>query len=110
MAHQIKIKLFQSLQKYFQILGTFSPESNEIHLFKPRNIFVHICYAQMFISVLGFTLLKETTVVEFCLNYYACTAELMCMFIIASQTCRMGDISKLIENCEEFIEKSKPIK
>lgn len=107
MADQSRIKLFQSLRKYLQTLGTFSPKSEKKRSFIPENIFVQFCYIQMFASVLAFTIFKANTVVDFCLNYYAYTTELLCIFTVASQLYQMDNISKLIRNCEEFIEKSK---
>ena len=107
MADEKRIKLFQSLRKYFRILGTFSPESDENHLFNPRNVFVLICYIQMLLSVLAFTLFKATKVVEFGLNWYGYVTEVLCVFNILLLIYRMADISKLIKNCEDFIQFSK---
>lgn len=107
MASEMKIKLFQSLRKYFQTLGTLSPESNENHRFNPRNVFVLCCYIQMFASVLAFTMLKATAVVEFGLNYYGYMTEVLCVFAILTQIYCMVDILALVESCEKFIEMSK---
>lgn len=107
MAHQIEIRLFQSLQSYYQILGTFSPESDSSHQFKPRNIFTLFCYTQLFVSAVAFTIFKATTIIEFGLNYYGYMTELLCVFVILTHIYRMNDILKLIENCEDFIAKSK---
>lgn len=109
MAGQTEIKLFQSLRRYFQILGTYSPESNENRKFNPRNVFVLFCYTQLFVSVLAFTLFKAKAVVEFGLNYYGYMTEVLCIFVVLLQTYRMDDITKLIENCEKFVEMSKLI-
>lgn len=107
MADQTKIKLFQSLRKYFQILGTFSPESDQNRAFNRRNVSVLFFYIQMFASVLAFTLLKAQTVAEFGLNYYGYMTELVCISAISLQIYRKIETFKLISNCEEFIEKSK---
>lgn len=107
MADQTKIKLFQSLRKYFQILGTLSPDSDQNRPFNRRNVFVLFFYIQMFASVLAFTLLKAQTVAEFGLNYYGYMTELVCISAISLQIYRKIETFKLISNCEEFVEKSK---
>lgn len=53
---------------------------------------------------------EATQVVEFGLNYYGYMTEVLCAFAITTQIYRMVDILELIENCEEFIEKSKSIR
>lgn len=103
MTNKPKIKLFQSLRKYFQILGTYSPELHTNRPFNPRNVFVLICYIQLFVSSLAFSLFEARSVNEYGRNYYGYMTELLFVFIVASQICRMADISKFIENCEEFI-------
>lgn len=110
MAGPIKIKLFQSLRKYFETLGTLSPETEDNHPFNWRNTFVLFGYFQLFASVLAFTMFEATQVVEFGLNYYGYMTEVLCAFAITTQIYRMVDILELIENCEEFIEKSKSIR
>lgn len=100
-------KLFQSLRKYFQILGTLSLESDENPSINPRNAFVLFCYIQLFISSVAFTMFEAETVTDYGLNYYAYTSELLCVFVISTQIRRMAIISTFIENCEEFIARSK---
>lgn len=107
MAGQIKVQLFQSLRKYFEILGTFSPESDNSGRFNSRNIFTLLLYIQMFAAVLACTLFKATTVIEYGLNYYGYVTEVLHVFVISTQIFRMINIIKLIENCEKFIEKSE---
>lgn len=107
MAGQLKLKMFQSLRKYFQILGTYSPGPDESRLFNLKNIFTLFCYIQLFISAVAFTLFKAKTVIEFGLNYYGYMTELLCVFVISTQIYQMNNILKLIEDCEDFIEKSK---
>lgn len=107
MAIQKKIKLFQSLFEYFQILGTFSPELNENRKLNQRNIFVLFCYIQLIVSAFAFTLFKATTLIEFGLNFYGYVTQSLCTFIVLLQIYRMLDILKFIENCEKLIEMSK---
>lgn len=110
MADETKIKLFQSLREYFQILGFFPPTSDHSRPFNWRNVLVLFFYIQMFASVLAFTLFRAKTVVEFGLNYYGYMTELVCISAILLQIYQKFETFKLIADCEEFIEKSKLMK
>lgn len=110
MATQTKIKLFQSLRKYFQILGIFSSGWNESRLLNSRNVFVLSWYIQATATALTYTLSEATTIVEYGLEYYALSSELVTIFAISSHICQMASISKFVENSEGFIEKSKSMK
>lgn len=102
-----KIELFLSLRKYFQILGSYSPESEKKRSFNPRNIFTLFCYIQLFLSVLAFTFFRAETIIEYGLNYYGYVTEALHTFVILSQIFGMAGILELIENCEGFIDNSK---
>lgn len=101
-----RIKLFQSLLKYFQILGTFSPELSENRRLNQRNVSVLFIYIQLIVSAFAFTLLKAETLIELGLNFYGYVTQSLCTFVVVFQICRMLEILTFIENCEKFIERS----
>lgn len=102
-----KIKLFQSLLEYFQILGTFSPELNENRRLNQRNIFVLFINIQFMVSAFAFTLFKAKTFIEYGLNFYGYMTQSLCIIVVSLQIYRMLDILKFIENCEKLIEMSE---
>lgn len=105
-----EIKLFQSLLKYFQILGTFSSELSENRGLNQRNVVVQFINVQLIVSAVAFTLLKAETLIEYGLNFYAYVTQSLCTFFIFLQIYRMLEILKFIKNCEKFIEQSMFIK
>lgn len=102
-----KIKLFQSLLEYFQILGTFSLELNENRRLNQRNIFVLFINIQFMVSAFAFTLFKAKTFIEYGLNFYGYMTQSLCIIVVSLQIYRMLDILKFIENCEKLIEMSE---
>lgn len=107
MANRHKIKLFESLLSYFQILGTFSPESIENRRFNPRNVFVLFIYIQLIVTAFAYTLFKAQNPIEYGLNFYGYVTQSLCTFVVLLQMYRMLDILKFIENCEKFIARRK---
>lgn len=55
-------KIFQSAQTYYQFLGFYSPQSNQIHSSKLRTLFFSTFSILFFSSLLGFFLFKAKTI------------------------------------------------
>lgn len=101
------IKLFQYLQSYYyQAMGIHLPQSNQKCSANWRNLFAVFSIAILFLEAFAFLLFKAKTTFEYGTNFYTSISEYCCLLYFFIQYRQMPNISKLIESCEEFIEKS----
>lgn len=62
---------------------------------------------QLLISSIGFLAFKAETVQEYAASFYASITELFMLTTFFTLITKMGDIAKLTESFEQFIENSK---
>lgn len=104
----VKIKLFQSVRKSYQMIGLDSMQSNPIpKLYNERIFFIVFSVTQWLISSAAFLVFKAETVQEIATSFYISTTELFLLATFFSLIMHMGDISKVTEALEDFIEKSR---
>lgn len=103
-----RIKLFQHLQRYyFQAMGIFLSQSNQKCSPNWRNLSTAFFIAQLFLAAFAYLLFKANSTFEYGTNFYVSISESCCLSYFFIQYRQMPKISKLIESCEEFIEKSE---
>lgn len=103
------IKLFQFLQKSYKTLGICPSQDHEGLAFNTRNVIFLFCYAQMFLSVLAFFIFKADTMLEYGNSFFMFETQFYIAMDFLVLMWRITNILELIEEFEEFIEKSKKI-
>lgn len=109
--HCFTMKSFKFARKYYQTLGIYSPTSSSQHNQKAsinsQNLLFFISEISMFISTAGYFLFKATTFFERAETFYVSLTELICVFNFLNQFWQMSKILDLIQQFEDFIEKSE---
>lgn len=103
------MKLFQFVEKLYQLVGVDLNQSDQKCLFNAKNILPLLCQIQMFISAFGAFLFKVKSISDYGMAFYAAiTGFAMANFFFILISNR-PTIHKLICGFEKFIEKSKSI-
>lgn len=100
------IKLFQSLQKYNQILGIHPTKPNQSYSFNLRSVFVLLSLISLFTSSAAYLVFKAEAIAEYAQCFYLCITPLAIFINFVAICLKMRNILQLIEKCEEFIQKS----
>lgn len=106
-ATQTKIKLFQSVQKFQRIQGIYPLQPHQRTPFNGKNLLILFCVAQMFLSASAFFIFKAQSMYEFGLTLYASLTEVLTFVCITTTLWKIVEVSKFIENTENFVNKSK---
>lgn len=101
------IQLFQSTQKYFQILGIYRSQPEKSSSFNWRILLAIFCYIQHFITVFAFFVLEANTVLEYGTSFYGYISMVYCVYYISILIQRKPNIFQLIESFQGFIEQRK---
>lgn len=104
------VKLFQFIKKYYQImLGIYSPESANQNRcsFKRKNWCFLFGFSESFVLSMAFLLSDGKSMYDSGSAFFLliCTICTTSFYLISIW--EMGNMTKLTENCEVFIEKSK---
>lgn len=102
------IKFFQFVQKFYQITGIYSSQSNQQKRWTHsiRTIFL-ICFGQYMFTLAAFLVLKAKSMFEYGFTFYVLITIINGTVIYLTFIWQLKNILKFIENCEAFIEKSK---
>lgn len=101
-------KLFQCVQKSFQILGFCPSQHSRIAPFIPKNILLILLLVFCFISSTGFFLFQAKSVKEFGDSFLASITTLGALVYFSTTIWKMANLLKLIEKFEGFVQRSKP--
>lgn len=102
------IKIFQFVQKLHQIIGIHIPHLNQKqHPTIPTRMIFLICLIQMVITAMAFLLFEATSMFEYGLGTFVVVAMINGIVIYLTLIWQLQNTFKFIENCEEFVEKSK---
>lgn len=101
------IKLFQFNQKYCELIGIKLPRSNQQHTaLNCKNFIFIICSTQLAIALFGFLLTDAKSMDEYAVIFFTLTDLIQTMVAYFVLIWKLENVSKFIENCEQFIEKS----
>lgn len=105
----VAIKLFRSVQKYFEGLGFHAPsQPNQNCKLNHKNGYYIFAVAGMFFPITAFLLFKAKSAYEYSVSFYLSvvmvTMTVYCVVLIY----KIGSIVKLIESYEDFVGKRKP--
>lgn len=103
-----KMRLFQSVRKYFEIMGIYSPHSNQCNSkWNWKNCVFLISTAELVISSAAFFLYQAKTAVEYGFAFFEAICGFAAMSAIAVCIWKREHFFNLIGNFEDFIEKSE---
>lgn len=106
-----RIRLFKTIQKVYEQSGVApsrsDPSSKALNW---KNVSILCILIQFGLSSIGFCLFKANSIGQRADSFYMFLSVCTCTSFLSIAISKIGDIQKLIENCEEFIEKSKKIK
>lgn len=101
------LKLFQSVQEFYQTMGIYSAQSNQLLSFNVKKVFFLFSITTTTISIGLFFLFKASTIQEYGSSLGGASADLYSLLDFVISVCQMPNILKLFELFEIFIEKSK---
>lgn len=102
------IKLFQLVTSWYQTMSVYSPQSNhQVHSINRNFLFFTLSIALNFSSTFAYFLLKANTIEDYGITFYTSMAGLCALADVLIIFWQTPTILRLIENCEQFIEKSE---
>lgn len=106
----VKMKFLQSVQKHFATLGISSSQSNHKYPFiNGKILMVYLGFLLGIISFCVFLILEVNNFQEYTETIFRITL-LICMFItFMIVILKMGQLFRLIDDCEKLVDKSKLI-
>lgn len=103
------IKMFQFNQKFCQIIGIKLPKTNgNRYTFEPVHLIFVICLTLFAMTLLAFLVYDAKSMVEYGIIFLMLITIILTLVVYFITIWRMKDILKFTENCETFIERSKP--
>lgn len=106
MAGGDSIKLFQFIRKFCQTIRIVPPDQNQYSINR-MNLFNLFCLNQFLISTVAFVLFQANSMAEYGVTFFIGSGivafDVYCLVVF----CQFGDISKIVGNWEEFIQKSE---
>lgn len=112
MAGHTSIKLFQFNRKYNQAVGIYWPtiQSNQMARqcsINSKNLLYIICLTEFLVSSIAFILFEAKSKLEFSMTTFSIHTITTVLVMYLLTVWQIGNILKLTDNCEKFIEKSK---
>lgn len=101
------IKLFQNVQKIYQMMSIYPPQSNQNCTFNIKNLCILLSMVSVTIASIAYVLFDTRSAVEYGRCCIAIFSELEMILYFFVQFSKMPRIRKLIENFEAFIKKSE---
>lgn len=95
--------IFQSIQKYFAILGINPPENIEKRILNPKNTFGLIFFGALIISTDEFLFYEANTFQEYTDSFYATCTIALCGANFAIVVWKASKVIEFIENVQEII-------
>lgn len=103
------LKLFQSVQQFYQTMGMYSSQSSQLLSPNVRKAFFLISITAITVSIGWFAVFEASTIQEYGMSFYGVFSDLYALLDLIITTWQMTNILKLIELFEIFIEKSKSL-
>lgn len=101
------MKFLQTVRKYFQLLGIHPPPDNRTSPFNSKNAFV-LCTLVLGLTTASiFGISEAKSVTDYGLSFFSFATHLSLSIHFAAAVWRITSISKLIDDIEELIERSK---
>lgn len=102
------IKLFQFNQKHYKAIGIYPTQPNQKHSsFNLTNSIYLFCFVQFCISMTAFIWFEANNMLDYAIASFGLVTTIIIMAIYLLTIWQKENTVKFIENCEEFIEKSK---
>lgn len=101
------MKLFHTLQEFYQELGLKPPHSNRNSSATFKSLLIFLVLIQGFVATITFCVFKANTVQEYGDSFYIALTELTNSIYCYHFILNMRKIYQLIEKLERFVEKSE---
>lgn len=101
------MKIFQCVQKFYEMLGVNPAQNTQIASFNLKNVLIISNLAQGFLLTAAFGLFKAKTIREYGDCYYTSTTSLSHSIYVTIHVLKMTNISKLIDKFETIIQSSE---
>lgn len=98
------MKLFQSVQRFYGILGIVPTQYNQRCSINWRNVLALLSLGQLFISTLAFCLFRAKSIKEYADSYFTCMTGLDCIIHFLVLANKIHKTSALIEHYDKLIE------
>ena len=102
-----ELKLFQVVQSTFRSMGICRSESNQSNLLNAKTAFFLLSFVQLLCSSMPYLLYEAKSVGERADSFYVSLTNSVCLIYILLSMKKISNILKLIEQFQEFIQKSK---
>lgn len=100
------MKLFQTVQKFFQLLG-LSPKSDESYSLNAKNVLVLFIQIEGFVFTAAFGIFQAKTMREYGDSFYQSVTELSAAINLLNFIGQINSLYNFIETFEGIIAKSK---
>lgn len=103
-----KITFFKLIREIYQTAGIHPCEPNERGCFNFRNSFISVTLSIVFIVSTVFLLCDANTIDEYGSSFYISTTVFLDIFMWSTLIQKMGDLFNLMDQMNEFGQKSEP--
>lgn len=101
------MKLFETVQKFYRLLGLHPSQQTQNCIFNARNILVLYIFVEGFTSTAAFGLFEAKSIAEFGNAFYAFITELLCFVYFSSTMGKMTNVLELMKKSRDIIQKSE---
>lgn len=98
------VKLFAVLRDFYRMMGLSPPQTNSLN---SKNLFFFLSSTTGFFSIVAFFLFKANSVQEYVNSFHTSVTTLLFLLYFTAIARQMTNATQLIQQFEEFIEKSK---
>lgn len=101
------INLFQTVKSCYNTMGIYSPHTNQILPLNWKLLFSSLQLMQSVAEMLAYAHFKSDSYEEFGTTCFGCVSVIYSLSELLTTRWQILEILKLIDLCENFIEKSK---
>lgn len=105
--YSIKMRVFQSIQTYFSILGINSDQSHKKNLFNAKNVIALVILCVCIVINSMYIIFEANTIDEYAKSVFMTTTSIVSILILAANIWRMAYFFKYINGLEQLIKNSK---
>lgn len=101
------MKLFETVQKFYRLLGLHPSQQSQNSVFNTRNVIVLFIFVDGSIITVAFGLMKAKSIAVFGDAFYAFITVLLCLAYFSKFMGKMANVFGLMEKSQEIIQKSE---
>lgn len=101
------MKLFQSVQEFYQTMGIYPSQPNQNRSLNLRNLLILLSMISLIVCAMGYFILRAKTALELAETFYLSSTELACLINFIISFWKIDNIQMFSEKVEEFIQNGK---